>query len=136
MRSFVHNVEEEVSIAKVFVVSKTRDDEADTNGFAINIECCDVFLTDLIKEEIEKITALTLSYAPELQVYRHIKDKDPILEFKASQFFAGSYKVSIVNSFEEHMLKKQNYRNSINIISKSIIERIVYLFSAFSLDSY
>lgn len=125
---------EEVSIAKVFVVSKTIDLKEDKYGFAINIECFDVILTDFIKKEIEKMSALVLSYAPELQVYKHIKEKTPILEFKASKIPAGHYKINISNPFEEYMLKKKSYQDTLSLIRKSMIERITYLFSSLCLE--
>jgi hypothetical protein len=127
---------EEVSIIRIFVKSRTHNSEEDVYGFALDIECYDVFLTDFIKEEVEKLSALVLSYAPEIQVYRHIKEREPIMEFKASQFLAGSYKVSVLTSFEEYLKKIKNYNETINLISKNIIERISYLFGAYSLDNY
>lgn len=136
MRQMYNAIGEEVCISRVFVQKGRRDIKKDTYGYAINIECYDVFLTDTIKEEIEKLSAFTLSYAPEIQVYKHIKDNTPILEFRASQFLGGNYKVNIIHPFEEYMIKKENYTNSLNFISKCIIERIIYLFSAFSVDNY
>ncbi len=127
---------EEVSIIRIYVKSRTYDADKDVYGFAIDIECYDVFLTDCIKQEVEKLSALVLSYAPEIQVYRHIKDREPIMEFRASQVMASSYKVSVLTSFEEQLIKVNNYNDVINIISKGIIERISYLFGAFSLDNY
>jgi hypothetical protein len=127
---------EEVSVFRIFVKSRTHDVDKDSYGFAIDIECQDVFLTDYLKEEVEKLSALILSYAPEIQVYRHIKDREPIMEFKASQFLSGSYKINVFTSFQECLAKIQSYNDSINCISKSIIERICYLFGAYSLDNY
>jgi hypothetical protein len=127
---------EDVSIIRIFVKSRTHNAEEDVYGFALDIECYDVFLTDFIKEEVEKLSALVLSYAPEIQVYRHIKDREPIMEFKASQFLSGSYKVSVLTAFEEYLVKIKNYNETISLISKSIIERISYLFGAYSLDNY
>jgi hypothetical protein len=127
---------EEVSIIRIFVKSRTHNTEEDIYGFALDIECYDVFLTDAIKKEVEKLSALVLSYAPEILVYRHIKDREPIMEFTASQFLSGSYKVSVVTALEEYLRKVDNYNESISLISKGIIERISYLFGAYSLDSY
>jgi hypothetical protein len=127
---------EEVSIIRIFVKSRTHNTEEDIYGFALDIECYDVFLTEAIKKEVEKLSALVLSYAPEILVYRHIKDREPIMEFKASQFLSGSYKVSVVTALEEYLRKVDNYNESISLISKGIIERISYLFGAYSLDSY
>ncbi|MCM0650549.1 hypothetical protein NBE98_19470 [Clostridium swellfunianum] len=127
---------EEVSIIRIFVKSRTHNAEEDRYGFALDVECYDVFLTDAIKEEVERLSALVLSYAPELQVYRHIKDKEPIMEFRASQAVAGCYKVSVATAFEEYLKKVKNYSDIISLISKGIIERISFLFGAYSLDRY
>lgn len=136
MRQMYNTIGEEVCISRVFVQKERRDVEKDTYGYCINIECYDAFLTDTIKEEIEKLSAFTLSYAPEIQIYRHIKDSIPILEFRASQSLGGNYKINIINPFEEYMIKNRIYNNSLNFISKCIIERIEYLFSTFSVDNY
>lgn len=127
---------EEVSIIRIYVKSRTHDAKEDIYGFAIDIECYDVFLTDTIRQEVEKLSALILSYAPEIQVYRHIKEREPIMEFRASQILTGSYKVSVLTSFEEYLRKINNYNDTISLISKGIIERISYLFGAYSLDNY
>lgn len=127
---------EEVSIIRIYVKSRTHNAEEDTYGFALDIECYDVFLTDFIKEEVEKLCALVLSYAPEIQVYRHIKERESIMELRASQFIAGSYRVSVLTPFEEYLNKIDNYNETISLISKNIIERISYLFGAYSLDNY
>jgi hypothetical protein len=127
---------EEVSIIRIFVKSRTYDADKDVYGFAIDIECYDVFLTDIIKQEAEKLSALVLSYAPEIQVYRHIKDREPIMEFRASQVMPSTYKVTVITPFEEQLKKINNYNDVISLISKGIIERISYLFGVYSLDNY
>jgi hypothetical protein len=127
---------EEVSIIRIFVKNRTHDGNTDSYGFDLDIECYDVFLTDLIKVEVERLSSLVLSYAPEIQVYRHIKDREPIMEFTATQVLSGSYKVKVETAFEEYLKKVKNYSDTISLISKGIIERIVYLFGAYSLDNY
>lgn len=126
----------EVSIIKVFVKGRTRNLEDDKYGYSINIECYDVFSTEFIKQEVEKLSALVLNRAPEFLIYRQIKDKAPIMEFTASQFMSGCYKVNVINPLQEYIGHLKEYNNSVDIISKSMIERIVHLFSAFSVDSY
>ncbi|ERI90719.1 hypothetical protein HMPREF1982_03757 [Clostridiales bacterium oral taxon 876 str. F0540] len=133
----LYNTEaDEVSILKIFVKSRTKNLDGEEYGYSIDIECCDVFLTDSIKQEIEKLSALLLSYAPEIQIYRHIKEQMPIMEFRASQYMPRLYKVNICTNFEEYMIKIKNYNDIVNLISKSIIERITYLFGAYSLENY
>ena len=134
MAVFYNTIKEKVSVAKVFVVSKTIDLKNDIYGFGINVECYDVFLNNFIKKEIEKISALVLSYAPELQVYKHIKEKAPILEFMVSKYPNGDYKIDVSSPFEEYILKKKSYYHLLSIISKSLIERIKYLFGTVILD--
>jgi hypothetical protein len=136
MEQVYSNKATDVSIIKIFVKSRTKDSENNEYGYAIDIECCDVFLTDFIKEEVEKLSALVLSYAPEILIYRHIKDREPIMEFRASQFLPKSYKVAIISNFEEYLTEINCYSNTINLLSKAIIERISYLFGAYSLESY
>jgi hypothetical protein len=133
----LYNTEaDEVSILKIFVKSRTKDLEDEEYGYSIDIECCDVFLTDSIKQEIEKLSALELNYAPEIQIYRHIKEQLPIMEFKASQCMPKVYKVVICSTFEEYLVITKNYNDIVSLISKCIIERITYLFGAFSLENY
>jgi hypothetical protein len=127
---------EEVSLIRIFVKKRTHDVEQDVYSFAIDIECCDVFLTDTIKEELEKLCALLLSYSPEIQVYRNIKYREPIMEFMASQLCTGNYRVSVNTSFKEQLRIVKNYDEIISLISKGIIERISYLFGAYSLNNY
>jgi hypothetical protein len=127
---------EEVSIIKIYIKNRTHDVKKDIFGFDFDIESYDVFLTELIKTEVERLSALVLSCAPELQVYRHIKNREPIIEFTASQVLSGNYKVSVATAFEEYLRKVENYSDTISLISKGIIERIRYLFGAYSLDNY
>jgi hypothetical protein len=127
---------EEVSIIKIFIKDRTHDTTRDIHRFDFDIECYDVFLTDLIKSEVEKLSALILSCAPEIQVYRYIKDREPIMEFSASQLLSGNYKVRVATAFEDYLRKVENYSDTISLISKGIIERISYLFGAYSLDRY
>lgn len=136
MERILASKKNEVSIARVYVKSRTKNLSEGRYGFAIDVECFDVFLTDSIKSEIEKLCAFVLNYVPEINVYRHIKDRCEILEFYASQFLPGSYKVSIVTPFEQYIEDTDNYNSIVTMISKSLIERLTYLFSAFSLDSY
>lgn len=126
----------EVSIIKVFVKGRTRSLEDNKYGYSINIECYDVFSTDFIKQEVEKLSELVLSCTPEFLIYKQIKEKTPILEFSASQIISGCYKINVINPLQKHINSLKEYNNSIDIISKSMIERIVYLFSAFSVDSH
>jgi hypothetical protein len=89
-----------------------------------------------IKAEAEKISAWSLNYAPELLAYKFIKEREPIIEFSASQFIAGNYKVKITNVFDQYLPYTEEYESSINRISKDIIGRVTYLFRAYSLESY
>jgi hypothetical protein len=126
----------EVSVIKVFVKSRTVDSTDGTYGYAVDVQCYDVFLTEAIKERIEQLSILVLSYGPEIQIYRYIKDKEAIFEFKASQVLPGSYRINVINSLEEYMSDVDEYGAMITAVSKDLIERIVYLFGAYSIHSY
>lgn len=126
----------EVSIIKVFIKGRTKNLEDNKYGYSINIECYDVFSTDFIKQEVEKLSILVLNCAPEFLIYKQIKDKTPILEFTASQIISGCYKVNVNNPLQKHIGDMKEYNHSVDIISRCMIERIVYLFSAFSVDSH
>jgi hypothetical protein len=123
-------------VAKVYIKTRTKNSNKDMCGYSIDIDCYEVFLTDYIKNELEKLSALALNLIPEIEAYRLIKEESPLLELKASQVALGNYKVKLVNPYETYMTKIKNYNNLINILSKAIIERIVYLFNAFSIENY
>lgn len=125
-----------VSIMKVYIKGKNKENNKDLPAYSIDIECFDVFLTDFTMKQVEKLCAIVLSSAPEIQIYKHIKERIAILEFSASQQLKGSYKVTVGTNFKEYIKNTKAFKNTIDIISKSIIEKIIYIFTAYSLDSY
>lgn len=125
-----------VSILKVYLSRKIDDRNKSILRYSIDIEGFDVFLTDFMKEKVEKLCDIVLSSASEIQIYRHIKERTPIVEFSASQLIKGSYKVTASTEFKDYVKNAKDFNDVLNIISKSIVERIIYLFSAYSLDSY
>lgn len=125
-----------VSIMKVYLRNKNKEKNKKFPTYSIDIECFDVFLTDYMKKQVEKLCATVLNNAPEIQIYRHIKERIAIIEFSASQYLKGSYKVTVGTEFQDYVKNIKDFNNSIDIISKSIIERIIYIFTAYSLDSY
>jgi len=126
----------EVSILRVFINSRTVNPKDKSFGYSIDIQSNEVFVSEEIKEQVERISSWSLNYAPELTAYKFIKDKEPMIEITACQFAAGVYKVNVINAFEQYLPQKEQYEGCINTISKDIIGRIVYLFSAYSLQSY
>jgi hypothetical protein len=126
----------EVIILRVFINSRTVNSKDKSFGYSIDIQTNDIFVSEEIKEQVEKISSWSLNYAPELIAYKFIRDKEPVIEITACQFAAGIYKVNVTNAFEQYLPQKEEYEGCVNTISKDIIGRIVYLFSAYSLQSY
>lgn len=127
-----------VSIIKVYVKNKNNctSNAGSIAGYSIDVECFDVFLTDFTKKHLENLCAIVLNAASEIQIYRFIKDRNPIIEFSAKQIAKGNYKVTVATAFIECIKNTKNFNTTINLISKSIIERIIHLFTAYSVDSY
>lgn len=125
-----------VSIMKIYIKNTKKEINKNLPSYSIDIECFDVFLTDFTKRQVEKLCGIVLSSAPEIQIYRHVRDRIAIIEFSASQLLKGSYKVTVGTAFKDYVNNIKGFNNTIDIISKSIIERIIYIYTAYSLDSY
>lgn len=133
MENPYNNVEKAVLIMKVYI--DNNDTKADKR-YTINIECIDAFLTEFTRKQIEKLCAIVINSAPEIQIYRHIKERIAIFEFSASQLLKGSYKVTVGTAFKDYIENIKGFNKIIDNISKSIVERIIYIFTAYSIDSY
>lgn len=128
--------ESTVSIMRVFI--KNCDEKKNKNhpSYSIDIECFDIFLSDFMKKQVEKLCSIVLSSTPEIQLYRYIKEERAIIEFTACHQVKNKYKVTVGTVFKDYVKNIKDFNNIIDIISKTIIEKIVYIFTAYSLDSY
>jgi hypothetical protein len=125
--------EKAVLIMKVYI---DNNDIKKDKKYSIDIECFDVFLTEFTKKQVEKLCSIVINSAPEIQIYRHIKERKAIFEFSASQYLKGSYKVTVGTAFKDYIENIKGFNKIIENISRSIVERIIYIFTAYSIDSY
>lgn len=123
----------EVSILRVFINSRTVNVSGESHGYSVDIRCNEVFINEETKKEAEKICSWSLNYAPELMIYKFIKEKEPIIEFNASQYADGVYNINITNVFDKYLPFKKEYKESIERIKEEVVGRIIYLFKAYSL---
>jgi hypothetical protein len=134
MQSTFNKCEKDVTILKVFL--RNNEDNKKQHKYSIDIECFDIFLNDFMKKQIEKLCSIVLSSAPEIQIYRYMKEETAIIEFTASHKLKNKFKVTVGTAFKDYINNIKDFNNTIDIISKSIIEKIVYIFTAYSLESY
>ncbi|MFL0246872.1 hypothetical protein [Candidatus Clostridium stratigraminis] len=134
MHNTFANCESDVTIMKVFL--RNNDGNKKQHNYSIDIECFDIFLNDFMKKQIEKLCTIVLSSAPEIQIYRFMKEETAIIEFTASHKIKNKFKVTAATVFKDYVKNLKDFNSTIDIISKSIIEKIVYIFTAYSLESY
>ncbi|MFL0269750.1 hypothetical protein [Candidatus Clostridium radicumherbarum] len=134
MRNTFTKCERDVTIMKVFL--RNNEDNKKHHKYSIDIECVDIFLNDFMKKQIEKLCSIILCSAPEIQIYRYMKEETAIIEFTASHKMKNKFKVTAGTVFKDYINNIKDFNSTIDIISKSIVEKIVYIFTAYSLESY
>lgn len=134
MQNTYTKCEKDVTIMRVFL--RNNENNKKQHKYSIDIECFDIFLNDFMKKQIEKLCTIVLSSAPEIQIYRYMKEETAIIEFTASHKIKNKFKVTAGTVFKDYIKNLKEFNSTIDIISKSIIEKIVDIFTAYSLESY
>jgi|GEM_PF-3077562 len=136
MQNTYTNYERDVTIMRVYLKNNEKENNKQIPKYSIDIECFDMFLNDFMKRQIEKLCSIVLSSAPEIQIYKYMKEETAIIEFTASHQIKNKYKVTAGTVFKDYINNIKDFNSTVDIISKSIVEKIVYIFTAYSLESY